>query len=118
MLQNSGVLGRVERIQVDLYGSLALTGRGHGTDRAVLLGLSGERPDTVDPEIVELLTARVKVRKLLHLNGHRDIPFHENADLLFHEDASLPRHPNGIRLSAFDAELCSMILLPLVKAVV
>ena len=85
-LQNSGVLGRVERLQVDLYGSLALTGRGHGTDRAVLLGLSGERPDTVDPEIVEPLTARVKLRKLLHLNGHRDIFFHENTDLLFHEE--------------------------------
>jgi L-serine dehydratase len=86
MLQNSGVLGRVERIQVDLYGSLALTGHGHGTDRAVLLGLSGERPDIVDPDIVEPLTARVKLRKLLHLNGHRDIFFHENTDLLFHEE--------------------------------
>ena len=104
MLEKSGVLRRVERIQVDLYGSLALTGRGHGTDRAVLLGLSGERPDTVDPEIVEPLTARVKLRKLLHLNGQRDIPFHENTDLLFHEDESLPRHPNGIHLSACDAE--------------
>ena len=104
MLEKSGVLRRVERIQVDLYGSLALTGRGHGTDRAVLLGLSGERPDTVDPEIVEPLTARVKLRKLLHLNGQRDMSFHENTDLLFHEDESLPRHPNGIHLSAFDAE--------------
>ena len=103
MLEKSGVLGHVERLQVDLYGSLALTGRGHGTDRAVLLGLSGERPDTVDPVIVEPLTARVKLGKLLHLNGQRTISFHENTDLLFHEEESLPRHPNGIRLSAIDA---------------
>jgi L-serine dehydratase len=102
-LAKAGVLERVERVQVDLYGSLALTGRGHGTDRAVLLGLSGERTDTVDPEIVEPLAARVRLRKLLHLAGQRDIAFEEATDLIFHEDESLPRHPNGIRLSAFDA---------------
>jgi L-serine dehydratase len=103
-LDKSVVLDRVARVRVDLYGSLALTGRGHGTDRAVLLGLSGERPDTVDPESVEPLAARVRLRHCLRLAGQRDIGFDEVTDLLFHEDVSLPRHPNGIRLSAFDAD--------------
>jgi L-serine dehydratase len=99
----SGVLGRVGRVQVDLYGSLALTGRGHGTDKAVLLGLSGQRPDTVDPERVEPLVAGVREQSSLRLAGQHDIPFREPTDLVFHEDETLPRHPNGMRLSAFDA---------------
>ncbi len=102
-LETSGVVGCVGRVRVDLYGSLALTGRGHGTDKAVLLGLSGERPDTVDPERVEPLVSEVRERNRLRLAGRRDIPFRESTDLVFHEDESLPRHPNGIRLSAFDA---------------
>jgi L-serine dehydratase len=103
-LQSSGVVEKIDRVCVDLYGSLALTGRGHGTDHAVLLGLSGERPDTVDPDIVEPLAGQVRLRQRLRLAGQRDIAFHEAEDLLFHEDESLPRHPNGMRFTAFDAK--------------
>jgi L-serine dehydratase len=102
LLAGRGELDRVRRVQADLYGSLALTGRGHATDTAVLLGLMGERPDTVNPDDVGALVAAVRERQELRLAGRLAIPFHEAADLLFHERESLPRHPNGMRLSAFD----------------
>jgi L-serine dehydratase len=102
-LEAQGVLAKVRRVRADLYGSLALTGRGHATDKAVLLGLSGEQPDTVDPEAVEALVDEVRSRHTLRLAGRLAIPFDEAEDLLFHGDESLPRHPNGLRLTAFDA---------------
>jgi L-serine dehydratase len=98
------LLDRVRRVRADLYGSLALTGRGHATDTAVLLGLSGEQPDTVDPEAVGPLVEAARTKHTLRLAGTRDIPFHEADDLVFHMDESLPRHPNGMRLTAFDAD--------------
>lgn len=96
-------LSHVSRLQVDLYGSLALTGRGHATDKAVLLGLLGEQPDTVDPDAVEGLVTRVRTVYRLNLGGRREIAFHEATDLRFHRRESLPRHPNGLRFAAFDA---------------
>jgi L-serine dehydratase len=103
LLAGRGELNRTRRVQADLYGSLALTGRGHATDTAVLLGLMGERPDTVNPDDVGVLVAAVRDRQELRLAGGRAIPFHEAADLLFHERESLPQHPNGMRFSAFSA---------------
>jgi L-serine dehydratase len=103
-LEEQGLLAEVRRCRAHLYGSLALTGRGHATDRAILLGLSGERPDTVDPDLVEPLVARVRSRHRLDLAGRASITFHEETDLVFHEDESLPRHPNGMRLAAFAEE--------------
>ena len=102
MLEARGDMEQVRRVRTDLYGSLALTGRGHATDKAVLLGLSGEQPDTTDPEAVEPLVERARGRNTLRLAGKQDIPFHEADDLVFHNDESLPRHPNGMRLTAFD----------------
>ena len=78
------------RVVVDLYGSLALTGRGHGTDRAILLGLSGETPDQVD-------TAQVEAKLQAIRRDHAPI------EILFHVDQTLARHPNAMRFSAFDA---------------
>ena len=92
----------VERVKIDLYGSLALTGRGHCTDKAVLLGLSGERPDTVDPDLVDVIVERVRSKCVIRLAGFREIPFHEATDLLFHESETLPFHPNGLRFTAYD----------------
>src|SRR5262245_4013015 len=103
ILVGRGVLERVGRVRADLYGSLALTGRGHATDTAVLLGLMGERPDTVNPDDVGPLVAGVRARQELRLAGRLAIPFHEATDLLFHERETLPQHPNGMRLSAFTA---------------
>jgi len=103
LLVDRGLLARVGRVRVDLYGSLALTGRGHATDTAVLLGLLGERPATVDPDGVPAQIADVRARQRLQLPGGPAVPFDEASDLVFHENESLPRHPNGMRLSAYAA---------------
>ncbi len=92
-----------QRIQIDLYGSLALTGKGHGTDGAVLLGLSGETPDQVDPDVAVKLVAEIRVSKFLRLAREKQIAFDEPRDLIFHNDTFLPQHPNGVTFSAFDA---------------
>ena len=104
MLETRGDVECVGRVRADLYGSLALTGRGHATDKAIILGLSGERPDTIDPDAVEPLLAEVRSRRALRLGGRADVPFDEGEDLVFHGAESLPRHPNGLRLTALDKE--------------
>ncbi|EEY46020.1 L-serine ammonia-lyase [Vibrio mimicus] len=96
-------LDKVSRIQVDLYGSLSLTGKGHHTDRATLLGLMGNQPATINiSEANQTLREALQTGKL-YLNGEHDIPFDESNDLLFHQD-NLPLHENGMILSAFDAQ--------------
>jgi L-serine dehydratase len=102
-----GVLARVARVQVELYGSLALTGLGHATDRAVLLGLGGNEPATIDPAVIEATVAAIRAGKRLELAGTRTIPFDEQRDLLFERAVMVPpgavmQHPNGLRLTAFD----------------
>jgi L-serine dehydratase len=113
-LKESELLDRVHRIQADLYGSLALTGIGHATDRAVLLGLSGHEPATVDPEAIELTVAHIRAAKRLALAADHSIAFEEDADLLFHRNQMFPpgavtQHPNGIRLTAYDANDVALI---------
>ncbi len=96
-------LDKVARIQVDLYGSLSLTGKGHHTDRATLLGLMGNQPATINiSEANQVLRGALQTGNLC-LNGEHDIPFDESNDLLFHQD-NLPLHENGMILSAFDAQ--------------
>jgi L-serine dehydratase len=94
-------MDRVNRIRVELYGSLALTGRGHGTDRAIVLGLSGEQPDVVNPSDVQEKVRMIRERQSLSLLGMKTIPFGDN-DIVFREDAILPEHSNGMRFSALD----------------
>jgi L-serine dehydratase len=98
-----GKLESVDRVVVDLYGSLALTGRGHGTDRAVLLGLSGDAPDRIDPDQVEPKVRRIREQQSLRLDGRREIAFREKDDLRFRIDKTLAFHSNGMRFTAFDA---------------
>ncbi len=105
---NSGLLDRVARVQVELYGSLALTGLGHATDRAVLLGLAGYEPASIDPGAIEQTVAAIRAAKQVELAGARTIPFDEATDLLFERAVMYPpgaklQHPNGLRLTAFDA---------------
>jgi L-serine dehydratase len=102
-LQRKGLLEGTQRVGVDLYGSLALTGKGHATDRAVLLGLAGERPDRVDPDEADTIVARIRETKRLHLGGGREIGFDEAADLRFLQRERLPHHSNGMRFTAHDA---------------
>jgi len=107
-LAQRGVLPRVTRVEAGLYGSLALTGKGHATDRAVLLGLSGDEPSTVDPAAMDATLAEIRSEQRLRLNRTHSIAFDESRDLIFHRDVMLPpgavlQHPNGLRLTAFDA---------------
>jgi L-serine dehydratase len=101
--REAGIFERVERVGVQLYGSLALTGKGHCTDRAILLGLEGEVPRTLEPATVEARLERIRGAGRLKLLGEREIAFDEPMDLLFHREQILPRHPNGMRFTAFDA---------------
>src|SRR5215469_5754932 len=82
-LAESGKLAQVARVRVDLYGSLALTGRGHGTPRGVLLGLSGQKPDTVDPSAIH-------TGPTIPLAGSHSIPFDIETDIVFHPQSVLP----------------------------
>jgi L-serine dehydratase len=106
-LETRGLLGRVARVQVRLYGSLALTGLGHATDRAVLLGLAGNEPASIDPAAMETTVASIRAARRIELAGARSIPFDETRDLLFERAIMFPpgariEHPNGLRLTACD----------------
>ncbi len=102
-LREAGRLSDVARIRVELYGSLALTGRGHGTDKAVLMGLEGHWPDAIDPDLIPATLERIRKGKRLQLDGSHGIGFDEKKDLVFNKRQKLPFHSNGMRFSAFDA---------------
>ena len=101
-LAAEGKLDSTAQVVVDLYGSLALTGRGHGTDRAILLGLSGETPDRIDPDQVEPKVRRIREQHALALDGRRPIPFREQEHLHFRVDKTLAFHSNGMRFTAYE----------------
>lgn len=87
----------------ELFGSLALTGIGHGTDRAVMLGLAGYEPDTVDPLAADALVERAATDHRLRLPSDDEIAFDPATDIVFRRGTSLPDHPNGMRFTAVDA---------------
>jgi L-serine dehydratase len=93
----------VHRVQAHLFGSLALTGKGHGTDRAIQLGLSGHTPQGVEIEQVESILRTIREHGALPLAGGESIPFDPSTDLVFHMQERMPDHPNGMRLDAYDA---------------
>jgi len=99
----SGVLGQVTRVEVGLYGSLALTGKGHATDQAILLGLSGERPASCCPDRNAQVIAAIRGSGSLHLGDRKAIAFDEASDLLFYQRERLPGHSNGMHFVAFDS---------------
>jgi L-serine dehydratase len=101
-LASRGLLDSTAAVEVHLHGSLGATGRGHGTDRAVVLGLLGERPDDCDVDAVPRLVEAVRSSGRLRLLGRREIPFREGEHLRF-EPRALPFHPNGMRFRALDA---------------
>jgi len=103
-LTDRGVLDQVARVRVDLYGSLALTGLGHATDKAIILGLAGEVPDQVDADGADALVASIREHQLLPLNGGREISFNPRSDLDFLVQEMLPEHPNGMIFHALDSE--------------
>ena len=101
-LKEQGLLEQTDAVKVELFGSLGATGKGHGSDKAVMLGLEGETPEGVDPTIVPDRLARIRVEGRLVLLGLKAIEFQEKKHLTF-QRKSLPFHPNGMRFTAFTA---------------
>jgi L-serine dehydratase len=109
-LADHGLLGQVEAVRAELFGSLGATGHGHGSVRAVVLGLLGETPDEVDPGQADAMVAVVRESGRLSLLGGYDIAFRIDDDIVLHRRKQLPFHPNGMLFRAFGAagaELCS-----------
>ncbi|MBY6189494.1 L-serine ammonia-lyase [Microbulbifer agarilyticus] len=105
-LESRGDLAKVERVEVHLYGSLALTGVGHGTDMAILMGLEGELPETIDIDGIDGRIAAIDKHQQLILNGLRAIHFERDRDLIFHKEEFLPQHSNGLTCRAFAGDEC------------
>src|SRR5260370_1655942 len=105
LLGTRGVLTDTVQVSAQLYGSLALTGRGHCTDRAILLGLEGMSPATIDSAAVEPTLQRIRGAKRLRLLGRHEVDFDEPLNLLFHTDQVLPGHSNGMRFTPHHAAL-------------
>jgi L-serine dehydratase len=103
-VQERGQLAQVVRVTVDLYGSLALTGKGHATDTAVTLGLAGWLPAQVDPDAAAKLIEQVRQHGKLTLAGSQSIEFRIDRDIHWHYKESLPYHPNALTLHAYDAQ--------------
>ena len=107
-LREGGWLDAVHAVRCELYGSLGATGKGHGSDKAVLLGLEGEEPDLVEPDAIAPRLQRLRESQTLNLLGSHPVAFHEREDLKFFRKA-LPFHPNGMRLYALDASGATLL---------
>ena len=103
-LVENGALERTARVRAEVFGSLALTGRGHGTDKAVLMGLEGHWPNEIDPDIIPPALERIRKEKKLRLGGAHAIAFDEKRDLVMNKRQKLPFHTNGMRFTAYDAD--------------
>ncbi|MGJ0514516.1 MAG: L-serine ammonia-lyase [Methylomicrobium sp.] len=100
-LEQQAIMDKIDRLRVELFGSLGATGKGHGTDKAVLLGLEGEAPDRIDPAIIPERLAAIREAGSICLLQRYPVRFDQQADLLFHRKV-LPYHSNGMRFSVFD----------------
>jgi L-serine dehydratase len=103
ILSQGELLEKVGRLRIELFGSLALTGAGHGTDRGILLGLMGKQPDGIEPSEIQGLIEGIQKTGLLPLYARHAVPF-EAGDLIFRNDALLPGHSNGMRFTAFGVD--------------
>ncbi|MFC0507709.1 L-serine ammonia-lyase [Micromonospora costi] len=101
-LKADGLLTATARVQAELFGSLGATGHGHGSDRAVLLGLTGEAPETVDTDGVGPRVERIRAERRIALLDAHEIDFDPDRDLVLHRRRSLPYHPNGMTFAAYD----------------
>ncbi|WCN82018.1 L-serine ammonia-lyase [Micromonospora sp. LH3U1] len=101
-LKADGLLTDTARVQAELFGSLGATGHGHGSDRAVLLGLSGESPETVDTDTVGARVERIRAERRINILDAHEIDFDPDRDLTLHRRRSLPYHPNGMTFVAYD----------------
>ncbi|MGN6582059.1 MAG: L-serine ammonia-lyase [Bordetella sp.] len=103
-LERDGLLARTAQVRVELYGSLGATGKGHGTDKGVILGLLGQAPDTVDPTRIAEMLQQVRARRSLLLLGSHAVTFVEKEHVLFYRREAMAEHPNGMKFHAFDAD--------------
>ena len=103
-LVESGQIARCTRVRAEVFGSLALTGRGHGTDKAVLMGLEGHLPNRIDPDLIPAALERIRSDKRIRLHGTHEIAFDEKRDLIMNKRQKLPFHTNGMRFAAYDAD--------------
>ena len=103
-LAENGQLARTARVRAEVFGSLALTGRGHGTDKAVLMGLEGHWPNEIDPDLIPAALERIRATKRVRLLGAHEIAFDEKRDLIMNKRQKLPFHTNGMRFTAYDAD--------------
>ena len=103
-LTQDDMLAATARVEVRLYGSLGATGKGHGTDTAVMLGLEGLMPDSIDPDTIETRLKKIRKEKIVHLMGTHPIAFTEKSDVLFLRRETLSFHPNGVKFMAMDAQ--------------
>ncbi|MCF7222520.1 L-serine ammonia-lyase [Marilutibacter chinensis] len=107
-LVDNGDLQRTARVRAEVFGSLALTGRGHGTDKAVLMGLEGHWPNLIDPDVIPAALERIRADKRIRLGdgrgGAHEIAFDEKHDLIMNKRQKLPFHTNGMRFTAYDAD--------------
>lgn len=100
-LADAGQMDEVTRVETLLFGSLALTGKGHATDRAILLGLSGQRPEHIEPDAADMLVEEIRSCSQIRLNGSRAIPFDEETDVIFDQKKRLDFHSNAMRFIAY-----------------
>ena len=107
-LEKDGLLTQTTSVRAEMFGSLGATGKGHGTDVAVLLGLQGEQPDLVDTDAVDGMLAAIRADKAIALLGKHTVPFVEGEHLVLHKKKTLPYHPNGMIFEAFDAAGASL----------
>lgn len=101
-LHEQQIFDKTYRVKAEMFGSLGSTGKGHGTPKAVLMGLEGEMPETVDVATIGKRVQHIRSNKTLSLDGKKNITFHDANDLLLHKRKSLPLHPNGMKFSAYD----------------
>lgn len=104
LLTDKNLLDSVSRVKAELYGSLGATGKGHGSDKAVMIGLEGHLPENIDPDIIPERLETIRREKKIKLNGQRELKFNEEKDLVMHRRKSLPRHSNGMIFLAFDKD--------------
>ena len=100
-LEDTGQIVQCGRVTAELFGSLGATGAGHGSPKAIILGLSGESPETVNIESIPALVEQARAEGKLLLQGHHEVAFNYRDDLIMHRTETLPFHPNGMRFSAF-----------------
>jgi len=103
-LQQQKLLSQVATVKAELFGSLGATGAGHGSAKAVILGLEGEIPEEINTDIIPGIIERVRETQQLNLLGTKSIGFVEKSDLILHKRKSLPYHSNGMKFTAYNAE--------------